>query len=449
MIERLRPRRVAVVGAGVSGLVAAAELRRAGHDVHVFEGGSYAGGHTNTIEVETDSGSFAVDTGFIVFNELNYPNFERLLAELGIRSQRAKMSFSVSDSRGEFEWATTGPQGLFARPGHALDPRFHRMLRDLVRFNRDAKKLVGSRGSGPSLRRFLSDGCYSEYFVERLLVPQASAVWSADPKQMWSFPAGFLAEFFDNHRVLRLGGRPSWRSITGGSKRYVEALIRPFRDRVHLNSPVRGIARDDAGVTVLLESGPARFDEVVMAVHSDLALDLLTEPTPAERRVLGAIPYQRNEAVLHTDTSLMPRRRAAWASWNYHLLEDTTGRTTVTYHMNRLQSLAADREFLVTLNRTQAIDPATVIRTIDYSHPVFTPDGVAAQGSWSEISGALRTHYCGAYWRWGFHEDGVWSALRVSRALGGRGPLPQRGEEPEAPVVPAGAEAEAELAKAA
>ena len=245
---------------------------------------------------------------------------------------------------------------------------------------------------------------------------------------MWSFPAGFLAEFFENHRVLQLRGRPAWRSIAGGSRRYVEALIAPFRERVHLRAPVRSLARGPDGVTVELDGASERFDEVVLAVHSDVALALLADPSPAEAQVLGAIPYQRNEAVLHTDTRLMPRRRAAWASWNYHLTDEAPGRTTVTYHMNRLQSLEADREFLVTLNRTEAIDPDKVIREIDYAHPVFTPEGVEAQARWAEISGVRRTHYCGAYWRWGFHEDGVWSALRVSEALGGRGPLAQPGE---------------------
>lgn len=426
--------RVAVVGAGVSGLVAASELRRAGHDVQVFEAGSYPGGHTNTIQVETDAGSWAVDTGFIVFNERNYPNFERLLAELGVRSQPANMSFSVSDGEGGFEWATRGARGLFARPGHALDPRFHRMLRDLVRFNREARELVGRRGDGPSLRRFLADGGYSDYFVERLLVPQVSAVWSADPRQMWSFPASFLAEFFENHRVLRLRGRPSWRTIVGGSRRYVEALVEPFRERLHLRTPVRSVARDPRGVTLELDHGPERFDQVVLAVHSDVALALLADPGPAEAHVLGSIPYQRNETVLHTDTRVMPKRRATWASWNYHLSDERVGRTTVTYHMNRLQSLDADRELMVTLNRSEAIDPDQVIRTIDYTHPVFTPEGVRAQERWQEISGVRRTHYCGAYWGWGFHEDGVWSALRVSQALGGRGPLRRPGERTDSPA---------------
>ena len=420
-------RRIAVVGGGVSGLVAAAELHRAGHDVHLFEAAGYPGGHTNTIDVETPAGPLSVDTGFIVFNELNYPNFERMLGELGVASQPADMSFSVSDGGGGFEWATTGPRGLFAKPAHALDPRFHRMLRDLLRFNREARKLVGVGGDGPSLRRFLADGGYSEYFVERLLVPQASAVWSTDPARMWTFPAGFLAEFFDNHRVLQLMGRPAWRSISGGSRRYVEALIAPFRDRLHLRTAVRRIRREPGGVVVALDDSRERFDEIVLAVHSDVALGLLADPSPAEWRVLGAIPYQQNRAVLHTDSRLMPQRRSAWASWNYHLIDRPTGRTTVTYYMNRLQSLPAERDYLVTLNLSAAIDPDAIIRRIDYAHPVFTPEGVDAQRRWAEISGTRRTHYCGAYWRWGFHEDGVWSALRVSARLGGRGPLPQAG----------------------
>jgi predicted NAD/FAD-binding protein len=432
-------RRIAVVGAGVSGLVAAAELHRAGHEVEVFEAESHAGGHTNTVDVETGRGRRAVDTGFIVFNELNYPNFERLLAELGIDSQPANMSFSVSDGRGEFEWSSSGPRGVFARPGHALDPRFLRMLRDLVRFNRDARRLLGSGAAGPSLRRFLADGGYSEYFVERLLVPQAAAVWSADPEQMWNFPASFLAEFFENHRVLQLRSRPRWRTIPGGSRRYVDALIAPFRDRVHLRTPVSYVARVRNAVRLGLPGGDESFDEVVLALHSDQALQLLADPSRAEAEVLSSIPYQRNEAVLHTDTRLMPRRRAAWASWNYHLTERPAGRTTVTYHMNRLQSLDADRDLLVTLNRSSAIDPAHVLRRIVYEHPVYTPAGVAAQGRWAEISGVRRTHFCGAYWRWGFHEDGVWSGMRVAEALGGRGPLSRRdgsvdpATEPRAP----------------
>jgi predicted NAD/FAD-binding protein len=254
-------------------------------------------------------------------------------------------------------------------------------------------------------------------------VPQAASIWSADPGQMWSFPAAFLAEFFENHGTLQVLNRPRWRTITGGSKTYVEALSRPFAERVHLETPVERVERAPEGVWITsAERGVELFDEVVIATHSDQALAMLADATEAEREVLGAIPYQANETVLHTDTSLMPRRRRAWASWNFHLL-DEPGRTTLTYDMNRLQQLdVTNEEFLVTLNRTEAIDPEKVIETISYSHPVFTNDGMRAQERWAEISGSNRTHFCGAYWRWGFHEDGCWSGLRVAETLGGRGP---------------------------
>lgn len=419
---RNSPLSIAIVGGGISGLLAASELRRAGHEITLFESADYAGGHTNTVTVETADGTVDVDTGFIVMNDRNYPNFERVLDELGVATQPSTMSFGVSDGRGDFEWAARGASGIFAKPQHLYEPKFIRMLADLARFNREARILLDAADEGPSLRDFLVDGGYSEYFVERLIVPQASAVWSAAPEQMWSFPATFLARFFDNHGVLQLRNRPKWRTISGGSKRYVEALTAPFADRIRLSSPVHRIEREPEAVAISTDAGTERFDEVVVAAHSDQALAMLAAPTEAEREVLGAIPYARNDAVLHTDTSLMPRRRNAWASWNFHLSEEPSGASTVTYDMNRLQSLKADQRYLVTLNRTDAIDPDKIIREIEYAHPVYTSEGMTAQQRWAEISGTDRIHFCGAYWRWGFHEDGAWSALRVSEMLGGRGP---------------------------
>jgi len=407
--------RTAIIGAGVSGLVAARELDRAGDEIAVFEAGALPGGHSNTVEVETPGGRHAVDTGFIVFNDRNYPNFRRLLSDLGVATQPSTMSFSVSDGRGEFEWAAT-PLGLFANLGHIVDPSFHRMLLDLRRFFREARVLIGTNGSGPSLREFCEERGYSEYFVERLIVPQVSAVWSADPDQLWSFPASFIAEFFANHGSLQLLGRPRWHTVTGGSRRYVDALAEPFASRIRASTPVGSVTRDVDGVEVAWEGGRERFDRVVFACHSDQALEMLADPSRVESEVLGAIDYQENETVLHTDRRLLPRRRAAWASWNYHLADEASGRTTVTYHMNRLQSLDADREFMVTLNRTADIDPTKVLRRFTYSHPVYTREAVAAQSRWDEVS-RDRTHYCGAYWRWGFHEDGVWSALRACEAM--------------------------------
>jgi uncharacterized protein len=419
----VNPRRVVVIGAGVAGLTAAAELHRAGHEVTVLEAGAHAGGHTHTHTVSLADGSHvAVDTGFIVLNDRNYPNFSRILQELGVATQATEMSFGVSDDAGEFEWSTRGPRGLFAQPRHLVDGRFLRMITDIVRFNRRARRLTGNRGGGPSLRGFLSEHGFSDYFVERLLVPQAASIWSADPSQMWTFPAAFLAEFFENHGTLQMLNRPGWRTIVGGSRTYVEELSRPFAERVHLETPVERIERDDGGVRIFSERGVEDFDEVVIATHSDQALSMLADASDAERQVLSAIPYRANETVLHTDTSLMPRRRAAWASWNFHLLPEP-GLTTLTYDMNRLGKLdVTDEQFLVTLNRTDAIDPEKVIEVVSYSHPVFTNVGMRAQERWAEISGVNRTHFCGAYWRWGFHEDGCWSGLRVSEALGGRGP---------------------------
>ena len=409
--------KVAIVGAGVSGLVCA-QLLSERHDVTLFEANDYAGGHTNTVRVDTENETHQVDTGFIVLNDRTYPRFERLLARLGVATQPSEMSFSVSDGT-DFEYNGASPNGLFARRSNLARPSFHRMVRDLLRFNREAPALVGLNGSGPTLGEFLDDGGYSAEFVQRLIVPQASAVWSADPASMWEFPASMLAEFFANHGMFGLTGRPNWLTVRGGSDRYVDAIVRPLGDRVRLSTPVARVERQDEHVDVTPAGGePERFDELIVAAHSNQALRMLSDPTGAEAEVLGAIPYQQNEAVLHTDRSLLPRRRRAWASWNFHLRDEPADRTTVTYHMNRLQSLRAERELCVTLNQTEAIDPASIIRTIRYDHPVYTPAGLAAQRRWREVSGVRRTHYCGAYWGYGFHEDGVASALRVCAAFG-------------------------------
>jgi predicted NAD/FAD-binding protein len=412
--------RIAIVGAGVSGLVTA-HLLGGAHDVTVFEALEYAGGHTNTVRVDTPEETHQVDTGFIVFNDRNYPNFERLLERLGVESQPSTMTFSVSDGRGDFEYNGSSPNGLFAKRAHLVTPWFHRMIADFARFNRAAHELLRSTDAGPPLGQWLEQQRFSRPFIDRLIVPQASAVWSADPHQMWAFPARFLAEFFDNHGMLSLRGRPRWRTVRGGSARYVEALLARFPGRVLLGTAVRDIARRPDHVLVTPAHGePQRFDEVVMATHSDQALALLSDATDREHEVLGSIPYQANEAVLHTDVRMLPRRRRAWASWNYHLLDTPGDRTTVTYHMNRLQSLTAERDFCVTLNRTQEIDPRHVIRTIRYAHPVYTAAGVQAQERFDEISARDRVHFCGAYWGWGFHEDGVVSALRVAERFGAR-----------------------------
>jgi predicted NAD/FAD-binding protein len=408
--------RIAIVGGGISGLVAAHLLHRE-HEIVLYEAGAYAGGHTNTIRVDTPCGSHDIDTGFIVMNDRNYPHFTRLLDQLKVTRQPTHMSFSVKGEDQDFEYAGT-PRGIFCQPRNLFSASFQRMLRDMLRFNRMLRGILDdpTQGEGEeSLGAFLERHSFSQSFIERLIVPQVSAVWSADPRQMHSFPVRFMAEFFANHGMLGFRDRPRWSTIRGGSARYVEALIAPFRERIRLNTPVRAISRSPEHVSVTAAATePERYDQVVIATHSDQALAMLTDPSPQESELLGAIPYQPNEAVLHTDSTLLPRRRAARAAWNFHLLAKPKPLSTVTYYMNHLQRLQAQEDYCVTLNRSEAINPEKIIRTISYAHPVYTPAGVVAQARHAEISRLeTRTHYCGAYWGWGFHEDGVRSALRA------------------------------------
>jgi len=434
--------RIAIVGTGISGLLAAHKLHPQ-HEIVVYEAAARLGGHTNTVAVEAEDGTHQVDTGFIVFNDRNYPEFEALLEEIGVASQPSHMSFSVADGRGGFEYSGT-PRGLFARPAHLLSPTFLGMLREWRRFNREARSLIGMNGTAPSLGHWLEQQGFSQHFIDRLIVPQASAVWSADPEQMWSFPASFMAEFFENHGMYSLRDRPRWRTVRGGSNAYVEAISAPWSERVRLRAPVRRIERLPGRVRIEADGCESeQFDRVVIAAHSDQALAMLADPSPAEREVLGAIPYQPNEAVLHTDASLMPRRRAAWSSWNFHLAEGPPRGSTVTYWMNNLQRLATETDYFVSLNRGEEIDPAKTIRRISYEHPIYTREGVAAQARHAEISGVRGTHYCGAYWGWGFHEDGVISALRAC------GEIPAGAGAPALPAPPRPAAAVPEEALAA
>jgi uncharacterized protein len=441
--------KIAVVGAGVSGLVAAHLLQRE-HEVTVYEAASYAGGHTHTVRVDTAHATHHIDTGFIAMNDRNYPNFSRLLEKLGVPTQPTHMSFSVSAVEEDFEYSGT-PRGLICQPRNLLRPWFLRMLGELPRFHRELRRVLHGAGdagrspggavgsekvpqgvgdseeaphvavdTGESLQAFLERHRFSPAFVRCLIVPQVSAVWSADPEQMRSFPVAFLAEFFANHGMLGFRDRPRWATVSGGAARYVEALTRPFAECLRLNSPVRSLARFPTHVELAVAGHePQRYDHVVLATHSDQALRMLADPSPHERQVLGAIPYQQNETVLHTDASLLPRRRAARAAWNFHLHRHPPPLSTVTYYMNHLQRLRAEEDFCVTLNHTDAIDPEKVIRRLSYAHPVYTTAGVAAQSQHSAISGVeRRTHYCGAYWGWGFHEDGVLSALRACALFG-------------------------------
>ncbi len=414
--------KIAIVGTGIAGMVTAYLLHR-DHDITVFEAAGYIGGHTNTIDVQLDGRTYAVDTGFIVFNDWTYPNFIQLLKKLGVESQASDMSFSVTCEQSGLEYNGTSLNTLFAQRRNLFRLSFHRMIRDILRFNREALSLLDQPQPGPALGRYLEAHHYSREFIDHYIVPMGAAIWSASHETMWEFPARYLVQFFKNHGMLSVDERPLWRVIKGGSQRYAEKLVAPFRDRIHLNSPVESIGRfpDYVEIRAMRKgrvSRALRFDHVIIGAHSNQALAMLADPSPMEKEILGTIQYQENEAVLHTDASLLPRRKRAWAAWNYHLLPNQPDRAVLTYHMNRLQSLTAPHEFCVTLNHTGAIDPSKILRRIIYHHPVYSLASVAAQQRHGDISGVNRTSYCGAYWGYGFHEDGVKSALAVCRPFG-------------------------------
>jgi uncharacterized protein len=412
--------RIAVVGAGVSGLVSAYLLSRR-HEVTVFEAGAYAGGHTNTVDVDLDGERHAVDTGFIVFNHRTYPIFTRLLDTLGVRSKESSMSFSVRCERTGLEYNGTSINTLFAQRRNVLRPSFHRMVLDILRFNRSG---AGAAAGVPdaTVGQFLATQSYGPRFRDHYLVPMGAAIWSCPPSAFLAFPMRFVMDFFDNHGMLQVNGRPVWRVIAGGSARYVDALMRGFSSSIRLNAPVRGIRRHADGVDVRTDGRVERFDEVVVACHSDQALGMLDDPGTDERRLLGAFPYQTNVATLHTDTGTLPRRRRAWAAWNYRIpaapQAAVQADVDVTYNMNILQGLQARRTFCVTLNGDTGIDSSSVLRRFTYHHPLYTTARDVAQREHDTVIRRNRTSFCGAYWGYGFHEDGVRSAVQVCRAFG-------------------------------
>ncbi len=404
--------RIAIVGTGIAGNVVASRLCRE-HDITVFEAADHIGGHTHTHSIELEGERHEIDTGFIVFNEWTYPHFIALLDRLAVESQPSAMSFSVRNERTGLEYNGTSLNALFAQRRNLFRPSFHGMIRDILRFNREAPALLDGDDE-IALGDYLRENRYSREFIEDYLIPMGAAIWSTDPERMLAFPARFFTRFFANHGMLSVDERPQWRAIRGGSARYVEMLVAPFRDRIRVATPVDSIRRLPGSVLVKPRNADTeRFDHVFVACHSDEALRMLADATPLEHEVLGAIPYQRNEAVLHTDTRLLPRARLAWAAWNYHVQREANAPVALTYNMNILQTLNARETFCVTLNHTGAIHPGKVLKRLVYHHPLFTPEGIAAQRRQHEVNGACRTYYCGAYWRYGFHEDGVVSALNA------------------------------------
>lgn len=403
-----KPMRIAVIGAGISGLAAAYYLSRR-HEVHVFEREPRLGGHTNTVMV----GDLPIDTGFIVHNEHTYPNFCGLMQELGVATQWSDMSFAVTSPDYEY-----GSGGFFAQRSNLLSPSHWALLFEILRFNREAVALSERLGD-VTLDEFLSAGRFGRGLRERYLIPMASAIWSMPFDEMGGFPAATLIRFFENHGLLGVNTHPRWKTIVGGSHCYLDPITRPYRERITLNVEIRSVERHDDHITLRFADREAQtFDHVVLACHGPQARALLGDPTAKESEVLAHFTTTKNDAWLHTDARMLPRRKTARASWNYWLGDN--GRVTVTYHMNRLQALDAPEEYCVTLNPNTGspIAPERVLQKMVYHHPRFNKQAVAAQARWGEISGQHRTHYCGAYWFYGFHEDGVRSALRVAETLG-------------------------------
>lgn len=410
--------KIAIIGSGISGLSCAHYLSSS-HEVSVFEAGKQIGGHTATVDVHLGTRRYAVDTGFIVFNDWTYPNFIALMDELGVPSKPTAMGFSVRDQETGLEYSGTNLNTLFAQRSNLLSPKFLGMVRDILRFNRQsvADLESGRVDETETLGSYLQRNRYSEAFQRQYLVAMGSAIWSADCDTILEFPLSFFLRFFRNHGLLSVSERPQWRVIEGGSREYLRPLCQRFEQRIHTNSPVRKITRHGQGVSILLEDGRDQaFDQVVIATHSDQALKLLDQPSEAEQQILGALPYQDNDVVLHTDTRLLPKNRKTWSSWNYSL-NSGQDRAVVTYNMNILQGLDAPETFCVTLNNTGAINPHKILGRFNYSHPVFSLPGIAAQNRWDEINGQKNTWYCGAYWHNGFHEDGVVSARRVVEGI--------------------------------
>ncbi|MHA7878528.1 MAG: NAD(P)/FAD-dependent oxidoreductase [Saccharospirillum sp.] len=413
--------RIAIIGSGIAGLTTA-RLLYPHHDIQLFEQNEYIGGHTNTEDVTVDGRTYGVNTGFIVYNDWVYHNFNKLMAPLNLQREPTEMSFSVRDDQTGLEYNGHNLDTLFAQRRNLVSPAFLGMVRDILRFNRESQEDLAAGRLSPELTLgdYFRQKKLGKAFIHKYIIPMGAAIWSSGESDMADFPALFFVRFFKNHGLLSVKDRPQWYVLSGGSRSYVEPLIAPFRDRVHVNTGVRSVLRSDAAVQLVFDDGQTQtFDQVVFACHSDQALRMLDAPTAEETRILGALPYSDNDVVLHTDDSLLPKRRKAWAAWNYHIPTDPAEAVGLTYNMNILQNFDdAPVTFCVTLNRTDHIDPTKIIKRFNYAHPVFTREGIEAQQQYHDIGNRNRSHFCGAYWFNGFHEDGVNSALRVVKDLG-------------------------------
>lgn len=412
--------KIAIIGSGISGLTSAYLLNRS-HEITLFEASDWIGGHTHTVQVTVNGQRHAVDTGFIVFNDWTYPHFIRLLGELGVRFKPTEMSFSVRDPDSGLEYNGNTLNSLFSQRSNLLSPGFWGMLRDILRFNREAQRDLAEQriAEHTTLGDYLRSNGYGKRFTEHYIVPMGAAIWSMSLDDMLNFPLQLFVRFFKNHGLLSVSNRPQWQVIEGGSSAYIAPLTASISERIRLNCPVHRVERDEHGVTVHSKAGIERYDKVIFACHSDQALQLLAKPSSVEQSILGALTYAENDVVLHTDTRLLPDRKLTWASWNFRL--GARGQqAAVTYNMNILQGLQSDATLCVSLNQRAQIDPLKVLAQYTYAHPQYSLAAVAAQARWEELDGAQHTWYCGAYWANGFHEDGVVSALRVARSLGER-----------------------------
>ena len=410
-------KRIAIIGSGIAGLTCGYYLTKAGAEITMFESEDYIGGHTHTVATDFDGEQAAIDTGFIVFNDRTYPNFIKLMEEIGVGYQPTEMSFSVRNDTLDLEYNGSSLNGLFAQRTNLLRPQFYRMLLDITRFNKQVRTITEADGE-TTIGEYLQRSNYSPLFKDNYLLPMIAAIWSMGTEDCLDFPLHFFVRFFKNHGLLDLTNRPQWYTIKGGSSSYIKPLTAGFKQHIRLNSKVSGVARTETGVVVKAGNENHQFDEVVFACHGDQALSLLEQPHEDEKRVLAQFQFSDNRVILHTDVAHLPRREGAWASWNYLITERGSTESTLTYNMNILQRLQKKHTYLVTLN--QDIDPRKTIAQFRYSHPVYNMAMIEAQSAWRKISGVDRIHFCGAYWHNGFHEDGVRSGLRVCSMLEGK-----------------------------
>ena len=409
--------KIAIIGSGISGLTCAYLLDKK-HDITIYEKNNYIGGHTHTHTVYEDSEKLNIDSGFIVYNENTYPNFINLLNHLKVKSQKTQMGFSVKDVSKDFEYSGNSISAIFAKKSNIFNPLFLNMIKSIIMFNRQSIKDLHTISSDLTLHNYLQQNNYSNFFIDKYIAPMAAAIWSTNSLEILKMPAKFFIRFFNNHGLLQITKRPQWWVIKKGSKQYVKKIINNIQGKVLLDHSVTSVKRTDENVIIRTNNNESIYDYVIFANHSNQALNILSNPNSDEIKILGSIKYQKNIATIHTDTSILPKRKIAWSSWNYSLDSKNKDKITLTYNMNILQNLSSNKTYCVTLNKNQPIDDNKIIKEVVYHHPLFNVDSVKSQSSKELINGRNRSYFCGAYWGNGFHEDGVNSALDVCKEFG-------------------------------